>query len=85
MADLALTPEDEKQIRDILVAWRDEDGVAEPLLPMDVDVDGDGIVDSWGLGPGDTVVVVTSRPLEETVFRSDGDGLVESGAPAEGD
>lgn len=84
MADLALTPEDEKQIRDILVAWREE-GVAEPLLPMDVDVDGDGIVDSWGLGPDGSVVVVTSRSLEETVFRSDGDGLVESGAAAGGD
>lgn len=85
MADLALTPEDEKQIRDILIAWRDEDGVTEPLLPMDVDGDGDGLVDSWGLGPNDSVVVVPARPLEETVFRSDGDGLVESGAAGEGD
>lgn len=77
MADLTLTPEDEQQIRESLIAWRDEDNVENPLLPMDVDVNGDGIVDSWGLDENDNVIVVHGTHLEETVFRSDGDSIVE--------
>lgn len=77
MADFLLSPEDEKQIQSILIASRDEDGVAEPLLPILADVTGDDLVDSWGLGEGGKVVLVPGRPLEETVFRSDGDGIVE--------
>lgn len=75
-ADTTLTPEDERQILDILIAWR-ADGVENPLLPMDVDVDGDGIVDSWGLDENGALKVVHGVALEETVFRSDGDGIVE--------
>lgn len=76
MADPNLPDEDREAIRDVLLNWRSQ-GVENPLLPSDVDVDGDGIVDSWGLDENDEVVFVRSRPLGETVFRSDGDGIVE--------
>lgn len=76
MADPVLTDEDRDAIRDALLNWRLQ-GVANPLLPSDVDEDGDGIVDSWGLDEHDQVVFVRSRPLDDTVFQSDGDGLVE--------
>ena len=47
-AEPELTPEDREAIRAILTNWKAE-GVENPLVPMDVDVDGDGIVDAWGL------------------------------------
>lgn len=76
MAEPVLPDEDRDAIRDVLLNWRLQ-GVENPLLPSDVDEDGDGIVDSWGLDENDQVVFVRSRPLEDTVFQSDGDGLVE--------
>jgi hypothetical protein len=76
MPEPTLTDEDRDTIRDVLIQWR-VGGVENPLLPMDVDVDGDGIVDSWGLDENGQVVVVRSRPIQETVFQSDGDGIVE--------
>lgn len=79
MADLNLTPEDEAEIRDILLNWRAA-GVENPVLPADVDIDGDGVEDGYGLDENDQVIIVSGVPLDETVFRSDGDGLVESGA-----
>lgn len=75
-ADLALTPEDEVEIRNILLNWR-ADGVENPVLPADVDIDGDGIVDGYGLSENDEVILVSGKPIEDTVFRSDGDGFVE--------
>ena len=77
MADPKLSPEDEAAIRQILTNWRDEDGTENPLLPMEVDVDGDGIVDSWGLDDQGEVIFVPGCPLAETVFHADGDGLDE--------
>lgn len=76
MAEPVLPDEDRDAIRDVLLNWRLQ-GIENPLLPSDVDEDGDGIVDSWGLDENDQVVFVRSRPLEDTVFQSDGDGLVE--------
>ena len=74
MADLTITREDAEAIKSILLQWRTE-GVENPLLPMDVDVDGDGIVDSFGLDENDEVVVVLGRPLKETVYLSEGDDV----------
>jgi len=74
-AEPELTPEDREAIRVVLTNWKDY-GMESPLVPFDVDVDGDGIVDAWGLDENGEVVLVRSS-LEQTVFRSDGDGLVE--------
>jgi hypothetical protein len=76
MADLTATDEDHVAIRDILLQWKAE-GNENPLLPMDVDVDGDGIVDSFGLDKDDNVIVVSGTKLEDTVY------VAEDEEPAE--
>ena len=78
MADMTLTKEDEISIRSILLAERAR-GIANPLLPADVDIDGDGIVDSFGLDAFGNVVVVPGVKLKNTVFRSDGEDVMEGG------
>jgi hypothetical protein len=72
MADLTLTRKDRKAIRAMLLAER-ANGVAVPLLPADVDMDGDGIVDSFGLDEHDEVVIVSGVALEHTLFESVGE------------
>lgn len=78
MAELDLSPADEKEIRDILTTWRDS-GVENPLLPALTDMDGDGIIDSYGLDSFGNVVVVSGTRLSETVYVSDerGAGTVD--------
>lgn len=72
-----LSPEDEADIIAILKAERDR-GTEGPLLPMDFDVDGDGIVDAFGLDEEDNLIVVSSVPLADTVFESSGDDVNNS-------
>lgn len=74
MADTNLTPEDEVAVKAILIQWR-EAGNPNPLLPADVDLDGDGVHDSFGLDENDNVIVVSGVKLEDTVYRSDGDDI----------
>lgn len=74
MADLTTSQEDVTTIRDILLQWKAE-GVANPLLPADVDIDGDGIVDSFGLDENDEVIIVSGAKLEDTVYVSEGDDI----------
>lgn len=78
MANLETTEDDTVAIREILLAWKKE-GNTNPLLPADVDIDGDGIVDSFGLDENDNVIVVSGVKLEETVYVSDGDDIREGG------
>lgn len=74
MVDVTLTREDVEAIKSILLQWRSE-GKTNPLLPMDVDINGDGLVDSFGLDENGEVTLVLSTPLEETVYVSDGDDV----------
>lgn len=74
MAQLTTSPEDLIAIKEILHAWRAE-GTVNPLLPLDVDIDGDGIVDAYGLDANGEVVLVSGAKLEETVYVSDDDGI----------
>lgn len=71
-----LSAEDEAEIKNILNTWKNE-GNENPLLPMDVDIDGDGLVDSFGLDAEGNVIVVLGK-LEDTVYESDGDDRVAS-------
>lgn len=83
MADVTLTAEDRDAIKAVLIMYRDG-GNPNPLLPADVDLDGDGIVDSFGLDENDEVIVVRGQKLEETVYVSEGDDrplTVEVGDP----
>lgn len=70
-----LTREDYAAIKEVLITWR-KHGVENPLLPMNVDIDGDGIVDSWGLDSEDRVIVVSGVNLEDTVYLSEGDDAI---------
>ena len=67
-----LKREDYSAIRDVLLQWKSE-GVENPLLPSDVDINGDGIVDSYGLDDQDRVIMVAGVALESTVYVSEGD------------
>ena len=74
MADLTTSQEDVTTIRDILMQWKAE-GVENPLLPADVDIDGDGIVDSFGLDADNNVIIVSGAKLDDTVYFSEGDDI----------
>lgn len=69
-----LSKEDRDAIRGILISYRNE-GVEIPLLPLDVDLDGDGVTDAWGLDKDDEVILVPGNPLDDTVYVSDGDDV----------
>ena len=72
MADLTLSVEDRDAIKAVLLMYR-ASGDPNPLLPADVDLDGDGIVDSFGLDLNDEVIVVRGAEIKNTVYVSDGD------------
>lgn len=76
MIVLELADADREVLRGILLAQRAE-GAAVPLIPLDVDLDGDGKVDAWGLDPDDQVVLVSGVDLEFTSYASDGDDVIE--------
>jgi len=57
-----------------LRAWQEE-GQANPLIPCDVDVDGDGTADAFGLSPLGQLVYVTGANLKHTVYEADGTGV----------
>jgi hypothetical protein len=68
-----MTAEDREVLRSALLAER-EAGVAQPLIAMDVDVDGDGICDSFGLDDEDRLIVVHGVALEATTYKAEGGG-----------
>lgn len=71
---IQLSPEDREILRASLRAWQ-ESGVKRPLIPMDIDLDGDGIADSWGLDAFGELVVVHGVALDKTVYEADGSGI----------
>lgn len=50
-------------------------GNPNPLMAMDVDLDGDGICDSFGLDENGELVVVPGVKLEDTTYESLGDDI----------
>lgn len=78
MANLTLTRKDRREIRRALLAERAA-GTPVPLLPADVDIDGDGICDAFGLDENDEVVIVSGVALEHTVYVSAGDDIGPEG------
>lgn len=72
MTKITLTPEDSEAIKAALLMMR-ERGEANPLLPTDFDLNGDGTVDAFGLGANDEIIVVHGVPIGETLYGSEGD------------
>ena len=71
---MELATEDRECIRGILQAQA-QAGSERPLLALDVDVDGDGIVDAWGLDEAGEVVLVSGVNLADTDYVSEGDDV----------
>lgn len=65
--------EDQAQLLACLRQWKAE-GQTNPLIPCDVDVDGDGTAEAYGLGPFGDLVYVTGITLGDTVYEADGSG-----------
>lgn len=74
MSAMFLSDEDRDEIREVLLAQRAA-GVECPLLPADVDIDGDGVADCFGLDDLDQVVILPAVPLEDTLYESTGAGF----------
>jgi len=73
--DIKDLPEaDRLQIHESLTAWR-ESGVEDPLLPLDVDLDGDGIADAFGLDAKGNLELRPGQPIKDTVYVSEGDDI----------
>ncbi|MDN3309548.1 hypothetical protein QWJ90_01250 [Microbacterium oryzae] len=67
-----LTPEEEEQIVQALLAWR-EAGEENPTIPLFDDVDGDGVPDFYGLDGDGKLTVVSGATLESSVYVSEGE------------
>lgn len=67
---------DREALKAILLAQREE-GVERPLVPLNVDIDGDGIVDAFGLDDAGEVILVSGVELGDTCYVSDGDDIRE--------
>ena len=74
MVNTTTSVEDLVAIKMILVGYKSE-GVEKPLLPINVDIDGDGICDAYGLDENDEVILVSGASLTDTVYVSDGDDI----------
>lgn len=61
---------DQAQLKVSLMKWKAE-GNPHPLIPTDVDVDGDGVVDAFGLDEHNTLVYVSGASLADTVMDAD--------------
>lgn len=66
-----LPQEDIAALTECLQRWRDA-GVAEPLIPHSVDVDGDGQADAFSLDASGQLVFVRGVALADTVYQATG-------------
>lgn len=69
--DLPLS--EQRVLIEALKTWKSA-GVTEPLIPSEVDADGDGKADAYGLNGFGQLVFVTGVALEDTVYTVEGDG-----------
>lgn len=67
-----MSDDDRAEIREVLLAQRAA-GCACPMLPADVDIDGDGIADCFGLDDLDEVVILSGVPLAESLYEATGE------------
>jgi hypothetical protein len=72
-----LTQNDRDNLVAALKGWA-EDGVKDPQIPLDHDVDGDGIVDAWALDENGELTLVNAVSVADTVSVSDGSGIETS-------
>jgi hypothetical protein len=61
-----LFDDDRQALTEALRRWRLA-GEANPLIPIDADLDGDGVADAWGLDSFSNLVLVPGVALADTV------------------
>lgn len=71
-----LPEHDREQMKAALLAWRAA-GNPDPMIPMDVDLNGDGIVDAVGLDEHGELVAVTNVSLTSTTYAATGEDEVD--------
>ena len=69
-----MTEEDKQVMTAALLQWK-ADGVENPTIPTDYDLDGDGTADAFGLDENNKLIVVPGVHLSTTVYASDGDDI----------
>lgn len=76
-----VTTEEEAReaIRSALLDWRAA-GASAPTIAVHADVDGDGVPDFYGLGPGGELALVSGITVHDTVAVSDGSGVEGGGS-----
>lgn len=67
-----ISPAEQAELVSVLKEVRAR-GVIVPLLPMDVDVDGDGVCDAFGLDENDNLVIVSGVDLDLTLYEATGE------------
>jgi hypothetical protein len=67
-----LPQEDRDALKAALEAHK-ADRVANPQIPLDADIDGDGIADAWALDENGDVVLVPQVAIADTVFAATGE------------
>jgi len=72
-----LPEEDRAQLKEALTTWQAA-GEENPMIPLDVDLDGDGVADAVGLDENGELVVLSGVDLEETVYVSEGDDRADA-------
>jgi len=70
---------DREELRTALSRWADE-GVAEPMIPFNEDIDGDGTTDVFMLDGFGRLVFASGVRIHDTVSVSDGTGIEASHA-----
>lgn len=74
----ALPDEDRVAITSVLQQWK-ANGVENPLLPLNIDIDGDGICDAWSLDAFGELILVSNIHVDDTVSASEGGGVETEG------
>lgn len=69
-----LTEADRAELTAALKTWQ-EAGETNPMIPMDVDINGDGHADVAALDGNGNLIFVSGINLEDTVYESTGSGI----------
>lgn len=70
---MELTEQDRGVLKTALLQYK-ADGVENPMIPLNVDIDGDGINDAFALDDRDELILVSEVHLDNTVYAADGSG-----------